>query len=299
MELDSYQQLAIRTRQRPTDDVQPVVISLLGLAGEVGELLSEYKKSIRDGAAHKLHRERVAEELGDLLWYLANVAEQFGLKLSQVAGHNLRKIDERWGSGRNPSVELGASSAFDLRYPIQERLPRKGLAEIRPLSGGGPKRIETLVNGRQMGQELTDNAWTEDGYRLHDVFHLACMTLLGWSPVIRRGLGIKRKSDLGVDEVEDGGRAIVIEEGVSALVFSYATRHEMLLGIHALDYTLLRTIKQMTDYLEVCVRTVADWERTILRAYEVWRSLAAHGGGRIEFDADALAFTFVGAPGEA
>jgi len=294
MEFDHYQQLAVRTRQTPAGDVPPVVISLLGLAGEAGQLLSEYKKSVRDGPAHKLHRDRVAEELGDLLWYVANVAEQFDLKLNDVAEGNLRKTDERWGSGRHPSVELGAPSAFDTRYSSNERLPRKGIAEIRPLPDGRAKRIETYVNGRQMGEDLTDNAWTEDGYRLHDVFHLACMVLLGWSPVIRRGLGIKRKSDEIVDEVEDGGRAIVIEEGVSALVFSYGLRHDMMLGIHTLDYALLRTIKQMTDHLEVRARTVADWERTILRAYEVWRAVAEHGGGRIEFDADQLRFTFAG-----
>jgi NTP pyrophosphatase (non-canonical NTP hydrolase) len=295
MDFDEYQQLAVRTRQTPASaDVPSVVVSLLGLAGEAGQLLSEYKKSIRDGPAHKLHRERVAEELGDLLWYVANVAEQFDLKLDRVAGENLRKTDERWGSGRLPSVEQGTPSAFDVHYSASEQLPRKGIAEIRPVLGDRTKRIETYVNIQKMGDNLTDNAWTEDGYRLHDVFHLACMTLLGWSPVIRRGLGIKRRSDKGVDEVEDGGRAIVIEEGVSALVFSYALRHEMLLGIHTLDYSLLRTIKQMTDHLEVRARTVADWERTIICAYEVWRAIAEYEGGRIEFDADQLRFTFAG-----
>lgn len=291
MDFDQYQKLAVRTRKTPVNgEVPPVVVSLLGLAGEAGQLLSEYKKWIRDGPAHKLHRERVAEELGDLLWYIANVAEQFDLTLGHVAIQNLHKIEERWGTGQVPSVELGAPSALDVRYPDEERLPRKGVAEIRPVASDSAKRIETYVNGRKMGEDLTDNAWTEDGYRLHDVFHLACMTLLGWSPVIRRGLGIKRKSDRGVDEVEDGGRAIVIEEGVSALVFSYAIRHDMLSGVSILDYSLLRTIKQMTDHLEVRVRTVADWERTIIRAYEVWRSVAEHDGGRIEFDADALEF---------
>jgi NTP pyrophosphatase (non-canonical NTP hydrolase) len=298
MEFNDYQKLAVQTRQTPTGDgdVPPVVISLLGLAGEAGQLLSEYKKSIRDGPAHKLHQERVAEELGDLLWYIANVAEQFGLKLSQVAEENLRKTNERWGAGRHPSVESGAPSAFDTHYPPNERLPRKGIAEIRHSLERDTKQIETYVNDKRMGDNLTDNAWIEDGYRLHDIFHLACMTLLGWSPVIRSGLAIKRKSDKAVDEVEDGGRAIVIEEVVSALVFSYGLRHNMLLGIHALDYPLLRTIKQMTDHLEVGSRTAADWERTILCAYGVWRAAAEHGGGRIEFDADRLLFTFAGLP---
>jgi NTP pyrophosphatase (non-canonical NTP hydrolase) len=300
MDLNDYQQLSVQTRQTPAGDgnVPSVVIALLGLAGEAGQLLSEYKKFLRDGPAHNLHRDRVAEELGDLLWYIANVAEQFGLKLSQVAEENLRKTDERWGTGRHPSVESGAPSAFDTSYPSNERLPRKGIAEIRPIVDGDKKRIETYVNGERMGDNLTGNAWVEDGYRLHDIFHLSCMTLLGWSPVIRSGLIIKRKSDEGVDEVEDGGRAIVIEEGVSALVFSYALRHDMLRGIHTLDYPLLRTIKQMTDHLEVRSRTAADWERTILGAYEVWRVAVEYGGGCIEFDSDRLLFRFAGPLGE-
>jgi len=302
MELNEYQALATRTRQNPAENVPPVVVSLLGLAGETGQLLSEYKKFVRDGASHELHRERVAEELGDLLWYVANVADQFEVALDDVASMNLQKTDARFGSGRVLSVERGAPSAFDASFPAEQRLPRSGTAEIRPIGTGTNRTIETYVNGRKMGQDLTDNAWTEDGYRLHDVFHLACMTLLGWAPVIRRGLCIKRKtpgaSKPDIDEVEDGGRAVVIDEGVSALVFSYALRHRMLEGIHTLDYPLLRTIKQMTDHLEVRVRTEGDWQRTILTAYAVWRELITHGGGQIAFDADRLRFEFIGPPGQ-
>src|SRR5262249_49425888 len=145
-------------------------------------------------------------------------------------------------------------------------------------------------------EHLTDNAHLEDGYRLHDIFHLACMTLLGWSPAIRRGLKCKRKSDPNTDEVEDGGRAIVIEEGVSALVFIYAMNHRMLAGITSLDFPLLRTIKQMTSHLEVSLRTEADWERTILLAFEVWREAEKHGGACIAFNADAGNFRFIGPP---
>ena len=67
------------------------VVPLLGLAGETGELLSEYKKHLRDGDSHLLFRERVSEELGDLLWYVANVAAKFDLKLGDIAQANLKK----------------------------------------------------------------------------------------------------------------------------------------------------------------------------------------------------------------
>jgi len=52
-----------------------------GLAGEAGQVLSEYKKYLRDGDSHILFKERFAEELGDLLWYLANTATKFDLLL--------------------------------------------------------------------------------------------------------------------------------------------------------------------------------------------------------------------------
>jgi NTP pyrophosphatase (non-canonical NTP hydrolase) len=293
MDFDTYQQHAAKTRQTASQKDKSVIVSLLGLAGETGELLSEYKKSIRDGDAHLLHKERVAEELGDLLWYLSDLASQFELSLSTVAERNLTKADERWGQGKQPSTQLAFATAFDTEFPDGERLPRKGTAGIKEVSPPPHRRIETYINGTKMGDNLADNALVEDGYRLHDVFHLACMTLLGWSPVVRRGLRIKRKTDSTTDDVEDGGRAIVIEEGVSALVFSYAIRHNMLEGVPAVDYEILRTIKYMTSHLEVSVRTPRDWQDTILQAYVVWRKIAVNGAGTIRFDADEHQFEWV------
>lgn len=294
MDMNRYQQRAIETRQVPANDVQPVMMSLLGLAGESGQLLSEYKKFLRDGQSHTLHHARVSEELGDLLWYIASVADHFDLVLSDVAVENLRKIEERWGAKRKDSAATRVRRRFDADYPKAEQLPREGIAEIRPAATDGHRRAETVINGQKMGEDLTDNAPTEDGYRFHDVFHLACMTHLGWSPVVRRGLGVKRKSDTDVDEIEDGGRAIVIEEGVSALVFSYAIRHKMLAGISTIDYSLLRTIHEMVNHLEVSARTIWDWERAILDGYSAWRRVSQHNGGRIRFNAAGPIFQFVG-----
>jgi hypothetical protein len=68
MDLNSYQTIAKQTDQVPArGDVTigtDIIVPLLGLAGETGELLSEYKKQLRDGDSHQLFRERVAEELG-------------------------------------------------------------------------------------------------------------------------------------------------------------------------------------------------------------------------------------------
>lgn len=102
----------------------------------------------------------------------------------------------------------------------------------------------------------------------------------------------KRKSDLDIDEAEDGGRAIVIEEGVSALVFAYATDHNYLDEIEHLDQKLLDMIKLLVARTEAGVRSAADWEAAILDGYEMFRQLVAHDGGSVEFDSAAQRLTY-------
>jgi len=103
MDFETYQKEALRTDRVPAhgdDDVASLIVPMLGLAGETGQLLSEYKKHLRDGEAHRLFKERVSEELGDLMWYVANVASKFGLALDGVAVANLEKTRGRFLSDR-------------------------------------------------------------------------------------------------------------------------------------------------------------------------------------------------------
>ena len=65
MHFREYQLKAGETDQSPAQDERGILIPLLGLAGEVGTLLAEYKKHLRDGDAHRLYHEQVAEDLGD------------------------------------------------------------------------------------------------------------------------------------------------------------------------------------------------------------------------------------------
>ncbi len=118
----------------------------------------------------------------------------------------------------------------------------------------------------------------------------------GWSPVTRALLQRKRKSHPLLDEVEDGGRAAVIEEGVAALAFDYARRHHMLEGVGVLDFQLLRTIKDMTSHLEVKQCTTGEWEQAILQGFNVWRAIAANHGGRIQVDLDLRRIEYIGGP---
>ncbi|MCA1529935.1 nucleoside triphosphate pyrophosphohydrolase family protein [Bradyrhizobium yuanmingense] len=294
MDFNKYQKEAQRTDRVPArseaDDEAALIVPMLGLAGETGQLLSEYKKHLRDGEAHRLFKERVSEELGDLLWYIANVASKFDLSLSDIATANLSKVNERWANGRAKPLN------FDAELPENEQLPRQFEVELIDVAGETGQRVRVLIDGSPFGSELTDNAYDPDGYRFHDVFHFAYAAVLGWSPITRSLLKRKRKSRPLLDEVEDGGRAAVIEEGVAALVFDYARRHRMLEGVATLDFQLLRTIKDMTSHLEVRQRSTGEWEFAILQGFEVWRAVLATRGGRIAVDLDARRITFLGPP---
>ncbi len=291
MDLRDYQDQAHGTEQKPSVAGSDLMIPLLGLAGEVGELLNEYKKRLRDGEAHVRFEARVAEELGDLLWYVAETATKFGLDLNDVAESNLEKTRSRWGGIGDVHAK---PRVFDAEFPEDERFPRRFVADFRQLvSKDKSLRIRVFVDGKQMGQELTDNAYDPDGYRFHDVFHLACAAVLGWSPVTRRNLGCKRRSKREVDEVEDGGRAIVTEEGISALVFAYASDHDAM-KVNAVDYDLLKSIRVVTSKFEVSVCTTGEWERAILMGYKVWRQVEENQGGKVEVDLDTRSIKYLG-----
>jgi thymidylate kinase/NTP pyrophosphatase (non-canonical NTP hydrolase) len=295
MDLNEYQSSAHQTSKKSTSTDSDVIIPILGLAGEVGELLNEYKKRIRDGEAHTRFSARVTEELGDILWYVAETATKFNLQLSDIAAENLEKTRARWsGIAATDPLPDPKPRMFDDLFPDGQRFPRQLTADFRQWHENGVVRTRVFVAGLQMGQDLTDNAYVPDGYRFHDVFHLACTAVLGWSPVTRRNLGLKRKSDPKVDEVEDGGRAIVTEEGISALVFAYAEDHNALEGVHSVDYDLLKAIRIMTARFEVAVCTTGEWERAILLGYKVWKQVAGNQGGKVELDLDTRTIRYLG-----
>ena len=114
-----YQAQAKETDQKAEDADVGLVIAMLGLVGEAGSLLSEYKKRLRDGEAHRGFKSQVAEELGDLLWYLATIATRSGLSLEEIAVANLAKTRARWlpPDQRAP--------LFDEGRPRDEQLPRR------------------------------------------------------------------------------------------------------------------------------------------------------------------------------
>ncbi len=293
MDLDDYQQRAEETDQFPDRRKDSgLMIPLLGLAGEVGTLLAEFKKKIRDKGRYEGFPDRAKEEIGDILWYLANVASRLDLKLSEIATLNLMKTQERWPiPGAN---ELG-TGPFDAEYPDGERFPRRLVVEIAEGTPGrtAPMLLHLGADQFPFGDSLTDNSYDDDGYRYHDVMHLAHLAVLGWSPVLRKLLGRKRRSRRDVDEIEDGGRAAIVEEAVIAFVYADAEKNGYYEHTKHVDSDLLATVKRMVRPFEVSRCTAKEWERAIKLGYATFRRLRKQNGGRLEVDLDAKTIKFL------
>jgi len=281
MNFNEYQEKANKTDQNNSKNgVEGVHIPLLGLAGETGTLLTEYKKRLRDGESHKLFPTQFKEELGDILWYIANIAHKLDLKLEDIAESNLLKIKERW-KNMSKEASLKQDTFFDDDCDSEEQIPREFEVHFKEISLGGKVQVKISMNGVNIGDSLTDNSYEDDGYRYHDAFHFAYAAVLGWSPVVRSILRKKRKSISKIDEVEDGARASILEEAVTAFVYNHAKNYDLFKKVRVLDYDLLKTVKGLVSGLEVKVRTLTEWQKAILDGYKLFNKLVENNGGRI------------------
>jgi hypothetical protein len=290
MDFRQYQEQALQM-ERALQSTDGTIVSILKSVSEIASLSGEHRKLSQDKPAYRVLPDRIAEELGEILWHIAAFANKFDLDLSTIARQNLERYRDRWLC-REGQVSTLLTHSFDSSLPEQERLPRKFEVEIIETDYNGSTRIQAFVNGKQMGDDLTDNSYDNDGYRFHDVFHLSYAAVLGWSPVVRKMLGCKRKSHPKIDEVEDGGRAIATEESISLLVFQYAQEHQFLEGILELDHELLKTVKKLTSGLEVSQRSLSDWKQAIFAGCKVWRQVNQNGGGVVVVDLDGRSIDY-------
>lgn len=71
-----------------------LMVMLLGLGEESGEVQQIFKKAFRD--EKDINVEHVKEELGDVIWYIANITSCVGLSLEEVINYNVKKLKERY-----------------------------------------------------------------------------------------------------------------------------------------------------------------------------------------------------------
>lgn len=279
MEFKTYQENSKQTIQIYNDNENlNKIIPFLGIVGEAGSVLTELKKKLRDGNSYTGFKKKLKEELGDVLWYVAAIASQYEISLEEIALENLKKTRERF------SEENFELKNYDQNHPKEERFPDEFQIFFEPFTEEDGRKKLKIINsetGEMIGDPLTDNAHNEDGYRFHDIFHYGYVAYLGWSPVLRKLLKIKRKSNPLIDENEDGARAQIIEEAISLYIYGRAKNHDLFKYSKSIDTEVLSTVKQLTSEIEVKDCTTKQWEKAILNSYKVFNHLKDNDGGRV------------------
>ena len=96
MELNEYQKKAMITSKKWEQKKDHEINGLLGLAGEAGEVCDMLKKHYSVGTP--IDREALAKELGDVMWYIAELCDAFGFTMDEIAEKNIKKLAARHGS---------------------------------------------------------------------------------------------------------------------------------------------------------------------------------------------------------
>lgn len=294
MDLQEYVDQAAAT-DRVESDERAIQVALFGIAGEAGEVVSVAKKFFREGGPLPGLGNRVSEELGDLLWYIALLARRLGLDLNTIAQQNLNKTDALWSSTMPLPPDYDHHA-----YDRQKLLRRMKVKFVEDRSGAIPVvrmiplgELAERVNEErdrkrklgQLGDPLDDNAAIDDGYRYHDIIHLAHATVLGWSPVLRALMGAKRKDVGERDRIEDGARAIAIEEGLAAFVFNYL--EPVGFKPDAIGWDIFKHVQRTVRGLEVASQPLIAWRSAYTQAFRIFVRLYEDKGGVVECDLDA------------
>lgn len=100
---DDYQHLASRTIRKDLSTSDTISHALHGLSGEVGEIHSLYQKQYQ---GHNLDKQHLKSEIGDLLWFIAELCTAYSFSLSDVMVGNIQKLINRYPDGFNAEQSL-------------------------------------------------------------------------------------------------------------------------------------------------------------------------------------------------
>lgn len=295
MTLEEYQEKTLSTIQSyNSKDQENYFLGYLGLAGEAGSVLTTLKKIIRDGDGFGGFKESLKEELGDVLWYVATIASHNQINLNDIAEANILKTRDRF-----QQIALKEVPRFDEDYLekfpdtfIVEFIEEKNTNDLMQVRMMWKKENDSSYD--KLGDPLTDNSKFPNNYRYHDVFHLGHIAFLGWSPVMRSLMGLKRRSDETILECEDRGRTQVAEEAVTLLIYNYAKGNKMLKKSDRIDTDIINTVKQLVTDLEVSLVSGYQWELTILESYKVFHQIVENKGGKIQVSPKNRTLTYLG-----
>lgn len=94
---NEYQKLAMTTLNPELNERDVLINGVMGLCGEAGEVIDLVKKHLAQG--HELNREKMIDELGDVAWYLAEIATVLDVPLEDVLTRNIEKLKRRYPEG--------------------------------------------------------------------------------------------------------------------------------------------------------------------------------------------------------
>ncbi len=97
MTINEYQKLAMKTLNPELSEKDVLINGVMGLCGESGEAIDIVKKWLAQG--HELDKEKLAKELGDISWYLAETATALGYSLEDIMAANIEKLRKRYPEG--------------------------------------------------------------------------------------------------------------------------------------------------------------------------------------------------------
>ena len=288
--LDDYQELASLTARTRGVEFKRVCLAILSQLG--AEVLRTTLPPVELELNKNLGDRGLTVVLGEIAWHLAAVATSSGLSLDGIAAANQAKVTGRYN-------RTAATPLPDANHLEHERFARKMQVSFVSVSNG---RSQMFLEGKPLGNELTDNAKDNDGYRFHDVMHLAFMAKLGWSPVLRKLMERKRKSRPDIDEIQDGARAQIVEELIIKSIHSEITADldESLLrptshvsnGAEIVPFSFLSHLSRLAEGLEVAGSQLWEWEDAIVEGSRLFLQLRANGSGTVQLDLDARTITY-------
>lgn len=97
MTFDEYQTQALTTAHTNPDPLMDKTIWVMGIAGEAGEVLEKWKKIVayKEGKISTEDLNELKKELGDVVWYIAVLADSLGLSFEEVVQLNVKKLQDR------------------------------------------------------------------------------------------------------------------------------------------------------------------------------------------------------------
>ena len=289
-DFNEYQKTAYLTARTEGHVLNDVCLAVLWQLG--AELLRQFTMPDAELDINQNIEQREKETIiGEIAWHLAALASLRNIELGRVLERNARKARFRSQTELTPIFH-------DQDYPNEEQLPRRFAIQFVSTSA---TRARMYFGGRPLGDDLTDNSYDEDGYRFHDVMHLANVACLHWSPVLRALMKRKRKSNRKTDEVEDGARALIVEELVIKAIHAEGKRlypndggedHPFFPEMGHITFGLVKMVSEYARGLEVEVCQAWQWRKAIFEGSRVYCQLRREGQGTVTVDMDAATLSF-------